>query len=168
MALQEDFKITDLAKRKADLEQVGKREQWQKDKIKFAANKEEQKRSAKANAVPMGEHVPVNDVHLANMYQTNLPIITEISEGTDSFPKVGEAFLWSWKGDKAKLNTTANMNTALTKRIHEILEIPEDRPLTIQQHAKGVRILSDPKVGEIELEQYEESTLNKKKKNLRS
>ena len=166
LALQEDFKITDLAKRKADLEQVGKREQWQKDKIKFAADKEEQKRIAKANAVPMEGPVPVNDVHHANMYQTNLPIITEISEGTDSIPKVGEAFLWCWKGDKAKLNTTANMNTALTKRIHEILKIPEDRPLTIQQHAKGVRILSDPKVGEIALEQYNESTLAKWKKKI--
>ena len=166
LALQEDFKITDLAKKKADLEQVGKREQWQKDKIKFAANKEEQKRSAKANAVPIGEPVSVNDVHQANMYQTKLPILTEVSEGTDEIPKVGQASLWRWTGAMEKLNSTANMNTALTKRIHEILKIPEDRPLTIQQHAKGVKMLSDPKVGEIVLEPYNESSLDKWKKKI--
>jgi hypothetical protein len=162
LELQRDYEKTKVAKGKEDLAQIGKKEQWQKDKVKFAANKEEQKRSAKANAVPMGEPASVNDVHQANMYQTKLPILTQISEGTDSIPKVGDAFLWSWKGDKEKLNTTANMNTALTKRIHEVLKVPEERHLTIQQHAKGVKMLN--KAGEIALEQYDESTLDKWKK----
>ena len=160
-ALQRDYEETKVAKGKADLAQIGKREQWQKDKIKYAAKAKEDKRSALADAVPLEGPVSVNDVHKANLYQTKLPILTQISEGTDSIPKVGDAFLWSWKGDKAKLNTTVNMNTALTKRIHEILKIPEDRQLTIQQHAKGVKMLSDPKVGEITLEQYDESNLDK-------
>ena len=159
--LAKDVAVTRAAKGQLELQEYGKREQRQQDKIKFAAKKEEKKRSALADAVPMEGPVSVNDVHKANMYQTKLPILTQISEGTDSIPKVGDAFLWSWKGDKAKLNTTAKMNTALTKRIHEILNIPEDRQLTIQQHAKGVKMLSDPKVGEITLEQYDESNLDK-------
>lgn len=164
LELQLDTEKTRAAKGKADLAEIGKKEQWRKDKVNFAAKVKEDKIIAKANAVPMGELVPVNDVHQANMYQTKLPILTQISEGTDSIPKVGEAFLWSWKGDKAKLNTTANMNTALTKRIHEVLKIPEDRPLTIQQHAKGVKMLN--KAGEIALEQYDESNLDKWKKKI--
>ena len=166
LEMQEDYERTKLAKGQMDLQEYGKREQRQQDKIKFAANKEEQKRSAKANAVPMGEPVSVNDVHQANMYQTKLPILTEVSEGTDDIPKVGQASLWRWTGAMEKLNSTANMNTALTKRIHEVLKIPEDRPLTIQQHAKGVKMLSDPKVGEIVLEPYNESSLDKWKKKI--
>ena len=164
LAMQEDFKITDLAKKKADLEQVGKRESAYRAKVQATKDAKEAKKIAQANAVPFGEPAPVSDVHKANLLRTDAPILNQISQGTDNVPKLGDEFLWRWAGKKESLNKTANMNIALTERIHAILNIPKERQLTLEQHAEGVKKLKE--AGEISLEKYSESGYEKWKKKI--